>query len=112
MVFNEIPAAGLRRAAAECHRILVQGRRLLATVLHPDFVHDLKQHGDLKVSGKGLVTMPGPEELRLPVYVRSVDEYQIILSSAGFRLIRQDVKGRRKVPVAMILDCLKDGRKP
>ncbi len=121
MVFNEIPTTGLRRTLAECHRVLAPRGQLLATVLHPDLVRSLKRRGELRSSGKGLVTMPGPKDLRVPVCARSADDYQTMLSWAGFRVARQDVRanaevlsdkpGLRKagnVPVAMILDCLKD----
>jgi len=118
MVFNETSTAGLRRALAQCGRVLVDGGRLIATVTHPKFIEDLSLRGELRRTRGGLLTMPGSAGLRLPIFPRTVGQYERVLSKVGFRSTREDVlatdevlrekPGLRRagsVPVALVLDC-------
>ncbi len=65
--------------------------------------------------------MPGSEGLRLPIFPRTVEQYEGILSKAGFRGTREDVFPTEKVlcekpglrragdvPVALVLDCWRE----
>jgi SAM-dependent methyltransferase len=120
MLFNEVPHAGFRRAARECHRVLAGGGRLLATVLHPAFVDSLGRRGLLRPGPQRGLTMPGAEGLRLPVVRRAAAEYRRTLEGCGFEFSASDVRatpevlaarpGLREagdVPLAMLIDCLK-----
>ncbi len=121
MIFNELSAAGMRRAVWECRRTLAAEGRLLATVTHPAFVESLASRGQLKPIKGGVFTMPGSEGLRLPVVRRSKEDYFAALEQAGFRCRAEEVlptaqilrakPGLRQaanVPIAMLLDCAKD----
>jgi SAM-dependent methyltransferase len=120
MVFNEVSTSGLRRALRECHRVLDAGGRLIATVTHPAFIESLARRGELRKGTRGMLTMPGAEGLRLPVFRRSVQEYQDLLCSRGFDVEHEDVSGSEevlrekpglrkagKIALALILDCTK-----
>jgi len=123
MVFNETSTAALKRALAQCGRVLAHGGRLIATVTHPSFIGNLSQRGELRRTRRGLLTMPGSEGLRLPIFPRTVEQYETILSKAGFRGAREDVFATNEVlrekpglrhvgnvPVALVLDCRREKR--
>jgi SAM-dependent methyltransferase len=100
MVLNELPAAGLARALAECRRVLSPGGRLLAAVLHPEFVQSLARRGQLKPLRGGSFTMPGAEGLRLPVVTRRVEQYLEELGQAGFSCQTEELR-----PTAQLLNA-------
>jgi SAM-dependent methyltransferase len=117
MVFNEVGTKALRNALIECYRVLRSGR-LLATVAHPAFVEDLSRRGQLRRDGNGVLTMPGPRELRLPVHRRSMEAYATLLRRSGFDLVTENVfvsekvrherpglRNVRGLPLALILAC-------
>lgn len=118
MLFNELTTTGLRNAARECHRVLRAGGRLLATVVHPEFVHALGRKAHLTDFGRGLAAMPSTGGLRLPVSRRPVRAYHDILHECGFAVtahnIHPDAKTLREkpglatprgTPLALLLDC-------
>ena len=120
MVFNELTPAGLRRALAECRKVLTPGGRLVGTVIHPLFVESLAQRGLLKRGPGSVLTMPGSDGLRLPVVPRTMDEYTAAFREAGFQFWSEEVwatpevlgakPGLRqagKVPVALLFECAK-----
>ena len=71
MVFNELTDGGLRRALRRCHRVLQPDGLLLVTVTHPYFIASLQQRDLLETNKEGLLTMPGANQLRLPIVPRS-----------------------------------------
>lgn len=120
MLFNELSDGELRRALAECARVLQPMGRLLATVTHPAFVASLAKRGQLHDLGRGLVTLPGADGVPLPVARRSVEGYMNALRAAGFTARCQDVRAGEKVlrekpglrhagnvPLALVLECVK-----
>lgn len=120
MLFNEVPAAGFRRAAGECARVLAPSGRLVATVLHPDFVESLARREQLRRSPGGMLTMPGADGLRLPVVRRTVEEYRRTFAGCGLLVRTEDVfatpevldakPGLREagdVAMAMLIECEK-----
>ncbi len=115
MLFNEISNNGLRNALLECKRVLKESGRGIITVLHPSFVDDLKKRGKLKTI-RGVLTMPGSDDLRLPVYPCSLEQYYTMLTETGFQYSAKDVfvnekvlkekpglKSMTKIPVALLL---------
>jgi SAM-dependent methyltransferase len=118
MLFNEVPAAGLRHALGECRRVMTRDGLLLMTVLHPDFVASLQEQGVLRRERGGLLTMPGAGRLRLPVVVRSLGAYRAALAGAGFQFeeesvfpgesvvnIRPGMRYAGQAPVALVFRC-------
>lgn len=118
MTFNEISTAGLRRALHECRRVLRPDGRLIATVLHPDFVTSLDKRGELRRDRGGKLTMPGADGLRLPVVKRGQEDYERLLGEAGFAWESEEVFATEevlrakpglcqtgRVPLALIFDC-------
>ena len=118
MVFNEISKRGVALAIAECHRVLRAGGRLLATVIHPDFVASLNKRGELRRERNGSFTMPGRSGLRLPVQKTTNSFYEQCLNESGFELTTKDVfatkqvlnakpglKKMGNVPLALVFDC-------
>lgn len=118
MLFNELPLSALRHAARECHRVLVPGGRLLATVTHPAMIYQLAKKGVLTDFGRGLFAMPGAGGLRLPVARRSVKAYQTALEGCGFAVTLEDALPDTKTlrekpgltlpratPMALVCDC-------
>ncbi|MCI0341578.1 MAG: class I SAM-dependent methyltransferase [Planctomycetales bacterium] len=93
MVLNEVGSGALRNALSECARVLEPEGRLLATVLHPRFVHALNRRGQIGRRGPGRAptTMPGPEGLRLPVVPREIEEYDRALRRERFSFERVEV---------------------
>jgi SAM-dependent methyltransferase len=120
MLFNELPTGSLQHAAAECARVLTPGGRLLAVVVHPDFVHALGRKAQLTDFGRGLAAMPSANGLRLPVSRRRAEAYRDMLAGCGFAVRMEDVaatdrvvnekpglKVPRGTPLALLLDCVK-----
>ncbi len=119
MVFNELTDAGLRRALRECRRVLRDGGRLIVAVSHPRFVTSLSKRGLLRRSGRGPLTMPTTDGLRLPIVERSVREYESLFQRSGFACQHMDffpsqevlhakpgLKKAGKVPVALLFECV------
>lgn len=122
MVFNELRDRDLAHALLECRRILTPGGRLLATVVHPDFVARLDRNNQLREWPGGLCTMPAAGELRVPVVRRSLDEYRRLFHDAGFayetqpviptdRVLRErpGLRHAAGVPLALIYDARRSG---
>jgi ubiquinone/menaquinone biosynthesis C-methylase UbiE len=120
MIFNEVSTSGLRKALAECYRVLSPGGCLLITVNHPDFVDSLRQRKLLERNERGVLTMPGSGQLRLPVVVRKIDGYRLVLRESGFEFDELSVypslevlnakSGLRyagNVPLALMFRCSK-----
>lgn len=119
MVFNELPARSLRTALFECSRVLAPAGRLIATVLHPQFVRGLERRGLLRRTAQGRLTMPTAGPLRVPVALTSQLTYRRILHEAGFEMqeevaasaqVRRAKPGLRATggkPVALVFDCQK-----
>ena len=99
MIFNEVRTPALSNAIRECARVLRPEGRLLSTVLHPRFVHSLSRRGQLhpRHDGRGPLTMPGEEGLRLPVVRREAEEYEMLLAESGFAFRTQDLAPTEKV---------------
>ncbi|HEX6820147.1 MAG TPA: class I SAM-dependent methyltransferase, partial [Ktedonobacterales bacterium] len=123
MLFNELTDGEMRRALAECARVLRPDGRLLATVTHPAFVASLAKRGQLRDLGRGLATLPGADGVPLPVTRRSMESYTNAVRAAGFMARCQDVRADEKVlhekpglrhagnvPLALLLECEKPGR--
>lgn len=91
MLFNELTTSGLQNALQECYRILTEDGHLLATVPHPDLVHELAKKGALTDFGHGLFTMPSAEGMRLPVSRRSMHAYRKVMEVCGFTVMTQDI---------------------
>jgi SAM-dependent methyltransferase len=119
MVFNELSDAALRRTIAECTRTLSLGGKLLATVVHPQFVDSLRRRGLLRRVG-GVTTMPGTGGLRLPVVPRDRDCYQAHFVKGGWECTLDDIyptlsvlrakPGLREagpVPLALLIECVR-----
>ncbi|MDJ0976869.1 MAG: class I SAM-dependent methyltransferase [Planctomycetota bacterium] len=117
-VFNEIPSRQVAKACAEVRRVMGRGGRLLATVVHPELIHDLDRRGRLKPAGRGVLTMPSADGLRLPVTQTSEAAYRRALEDAGFAveltalhaseavLNERPALGRlSNVPLALLLDA-------
>jgi ubiquinone/menaquinone biosynthesis C-methylase UbiE len=120
MIFNEVSTPGLRKALAECFRVLSPGGRLLITVSHPDFVNSLRKRRLLKRNEKGILTMPGSGQLKLPVVVRKTEVYRQALKESGFTFEEQSVYPSQEVlnakaglrhagniPLALMFRCSK-----
>ena len=107
MLFSELPCAVVRRAIAECRRILAPvGGRLLATVVHTDWVADLDRRGELRIS-RGVTTMPGGGNLRLPVEEFPAGFLHERLAESGFSVKVHDLSGitRPTPPFARVFDA-------
>jgi hypothetical protein len=91
---------------------------MLLSVTHPDFVHNLDRRGALKHDPRGLCTMPGSENLRLPVVRRSREKYMKVLENAGFKFQDFDIladdrvlkdspglKDARSIPLGLVFRC-------
>jgi SAM-dependent methyltransferase len=97
MVFNEVSTGGLRRAFLECRRVLHANGLLLMTITHPDFVASLDRRQQLRRNRDGILTMPGPGQLRLPIVPRRVRDYERLLAKAGFAWQKSAVKMTKTV---------------
>jgi len=97
MVFNEVSTTGLRKALAECRRVLKDSGQLIAVVAHPDFVESLQQRGELRGTNTGQVTMPSSGSLRVPVVRRTTAAYDVCLGAFGWEYEAEDVYPNRRV---------------
>jgi len=86
MVFNEVPAYCFNNALLECYRVLKADGLLLIAVIHPAFIASLQKRELLKSSKDGVLTMPASGSLRLPVVIRSIDNYHTCLAEAGLNM--------------------------
>jgi len=120
MMFNEVPTGGFARALNECRRVLSPNGLFLLTVAHPAFVENLRKRDLLKRTERGILTMPGSGNLRLPVAVRSREDYRRLLTKSGFKYEEDDVfptaevlnakpglRNTGKVPLALVFRCEK-----
>ena len=120
MIFNEVSTGGVKRALAECDRVLRPDGLLLITVTHPAFIASLKQRDLLKKNKRGNLTMPGSNQMRLPIVPRSLKDYERLLSKSGYPWEATDVyltkkvlnekpglRHVRNVPLGLILACRK-----
>ena len=120
MIFNEVSKGGLFRALKECNRVLSDKGKMIATVLHPDFITNLDRRGLLHRNKNGLLTMPGAKNLRLPVVKREMKEYYYLFSQTKFHFEVDDIHPTKEVlneksglknygknPIAAIFTCSK-----
>ncbi|MFW9924032.1 MAG: class I SAM-dependent methyltransferase [Candidatus Thorarchaeota archaeon] len=120
MVFNEISRGGLFRALIECQRVLKPQGILLATVLHPEFVANLDKRGLLKEDQHKQLTMPGANDIRLPVIRRKIGEYYYLFEETKFQFEVEEVYPTKEIisaksglqyagncPLAAIFKCIK-----
>lgn len=97
MVFNEVSTGGIRRALVECRRVLRAGGLLLVTITHPEFIASLDRRRELRQDRNGVLTMPGPAGMRLPIVPRRVNDYEQLLGKTGFTWEKNDVYLTEKV---------------
>jgi ubiquinone/menaquinone biosynthesis C-methylase UbiE len=118
MVFNELPSNCCRNALRECYRILKRNSLLLISVLHPDFIGSLQKRELLRTTKNEVLTMPGSGNLRLPVVIRSLENYRSCLREAGFHYEETEVNSSKEVlnikaglrnagnvPIALVYAC-------
>jgi len=91
MIYNELSTAAFRKSLKECQRILSDAGCLIMTVTHPEFVESLSRRKELRKEKNGILTMPGANGLRLPIFKRTADQYNRILSEAGFAFESESV---------------------
>ena len=121
MMFNEVSDSGLKKALGECSRILSDKGLLIISVIHPEFVDNLDKRDALRNDRKGLLTMPGSKDLRVPVVRRSVQKYERLCSWAGFSCKKEEMFPNEKVlnarpglrdcthiPLICVFSCSKD----
>ena len=119
MVLNELPKAGLQKALIQCSRVLKYDGQCIITVLHPALIKGIAKREKLNKS-RGMLTMPGSGGIRIPVVVRSKQEYESLLSENGFEYDNEEIYANRKVlndkpglskagkvPIAIIYVCRK-----
>ena len=120
MLLNEVPERDLRQVLTECHRVLSPGGLFLVTVTHPMFIESLQKRSLLKPTREGTLTMPGSGTLRLPVVIRSLEQYRDGMQAAGFQYVEEEIyptpdvlrrktglRNAGKVPVALVYTCKK-----
>ena len=120
MVFNEVSSGGVKRALGECRRVLGRDGLLLMTVTHPEFVASLDRRKLLRKNRNGILTMPGANQMRLPIVPRSVRQYERLLAKSDFTWDRTDVYATEQVlnekpglsdvgnkPLGLLLACRK-----
>ncbi len=120
MVFNEISNKDFKAALQECYRVLTDQGVLLVTVTHPDFIFNLQKRNLLKLTKERVLTMPGSGSLRLPVVIRTVEQYRKYLTEVGFQYEEERVYPTKEVlnvkvglrntgwvPVALVFKCCK-----
>lgn len=120
MVFNEVPSHCFKNALKECHRVLKSDSSFLISVIHPDFITSLQKRELLKPTKDGTLTMPGSGSLRLPVVIRSLENYRTSLREAGFQYEETEATSSKKVlnlkaglrnmgdiPIALVYTCTK-----
>lgn len=122
MLLNEVPERDFRHVLAECYRVLSPEGLVLIAVTHPKFIEGLQERGMLKSTREGALTMPGSGNLRLPVVMRSLEQYRDGMQAAGFEYEEEDVyptaevlnrkaglRNAGKVPIALVYTCKKSG---
>jgi SAM-dependent methyltransferase len=97
MIFNEVSTGGLRRALVECRRVLRSSGLLLMTITHPEFIASLDRRNQLKEDKNGILTMPGPDQMRLPIVPRRLSDYERLLTKIGFTWEKSDIYMTEKV---------------
>ena len=120
MVFNEVSTGGMKRALRECHRVQRPEGLFLMTITHPEFIDSLNRRKLLKKERNGLLTMPASGQMRLPIMLRSLEQYQRLLRNSGYTWERTDVYASEKVfhekpglreagnqPLGLVLACHK-----
>jgi len=120
MVFNEVPAHCFRNALKECHRVLKSDSLFLISVIHPDFITSLQKREPLKPYKDGVLTMSGSGSLRIPVVIRTLENYRNSLREAGFQYqetegassrevlnIKAGLRNSGKAPIALVYTCTK-----
>lgn len=120
MVLNEIGNRGLKNAVQEAYRVLKRNGNLIVAITHPGFVSDLKKRGEILREKNGILTMPGAGRLRLPIAIRSVDQYRKIILGAGFEFQEKELyateqvlnekpglKKVKDIPIALIFNCIR-----
>jgi len=123
MVFNEVSTSGMRSAISECYRVLRESGIVLATITHPKFIQNLNKNGKLSQLGDEFWTMPAKGSLRVPVVIRSEEEYDKLFIKAGFSFNAEALYPNQKVlneraglrfsaslPLALVYGCYKNTR--
>jgi len=118
MIFNEVSTGGLRRALIECRRVLRVSGLLLITITHPEFIASLDRRKELEQDRNGVLTMPGPAGISLPIVPRRVSDYEQLLAKTDFTWDKSNVRMTEKVlrekpglrhvgnrPLALIFSC-------
>jgi ubiquinone/menaquinone biosynthesis C-methylase UbiE len=118
MVFNEVSTGGLRRALVECRSVLRSTGLLLMTITHPEFIASLDRRNQLKKDENGILTMPGSDQMRLPIVPRRMSDYEQLLTKTGFAWEKSDIYMTDKVlrekpglrgvgnkPLGLIFEC-------
>jgi SAM-dependent methyltransferase len=120
MVFNEVSSHCFKNALKECYRVLKNDGSFLISVIHPDFVTSLQRRELLKPTRDGMLTMPGSGSLRLPVVIRSLENYRTCLNEAGFQFegtevasskevlnLKAGLRNAEEIPIALVYKCTK-----
>jgi ubiquinone/menaquinone biosynthesis C-methylase UbiE len=97
MVYNEISINGMQNSLRECRRVLSDTGQFIVTVTHPEFTESLSKRDKLKKDRKGILTMPGAKGLRLPVFLRTTEEYTKLFQIQGFEVEAEAVFPTQKV---------------
>ncbi|MBN2496761.1 MAG: class I SAM-dependent methyltransferase [Deltaproteobacteria bacterium] len=118
MLANELSDAGLACMLEESFRVLAADGLALLSVTHPDLVERLHRRSELKREGRGPLTMPGSQGLRLPVTRRSKAAYEKKIARAGFdhkdfevfpseEVLREKpgLKKAGRVALALVFEC-------
>ncbi len=97
MVFNEISNKDFKAALQECYRVLTGRGVCLITVTHPDFIFNLQKRKLLKLTKERVLTMHGSGSLRLPVVIRTVEQYRKYLTEVGLQYEEESVYPTKEV---------------
>jgi SAM-dependent methyltransferase len=100
MVWKEVPTAGLRVALRECYRVLKDGARLIATLMHPRFDENLVKRGLIIPSPKGPPQQwlfHAAQGMVLPHFVRPEGFYDRLFDEAKFAVTKQEVYANEQV---------------
>lgn len=122
MLLNKVPERDIDRVLSECYRVLSLAGMLRVAVTHPKFIQGLQERGVLRQTREGALTMPGSGNLRLPVVMRTIEQYRDGMQSAGFEYVEEEVyptagvlsrkaglRNAGKVPIALVYKCKKSG---
>lgn len=120
MVFNEVTYAGLVRALFECNRVMKPDGMLLVSLTHPDFIASLERRDQLRKNKDGILTMPGAQQMRLPIVPRRTKDYEKLLKKTGYTWQATDIfvtnnvinekpglHHMRNKPLGLVLECRK-----